>query len=100
MDPARLQSILASYGSRSQTAGVYPASLRGLIDHRREPRWVFARFHHDAKALAETVPVQTPYVDGPWLARSFDQIACVHMSGLLLRSHMNAGQDGFRDPSP
>ena len=28
-----------------------------------------------------------------------DQIACVHMSGLLMRSHMNAGQDGFRDTS-
>ena len=27
----------------------------------------------------------------------FDQIACVHMSGLFVRSHMNAGQDGFRD---
>ena len=44
-----------------------------------------------------------PYVDGPLLARVFvqcsDQIACVHMSGLLSRSHMNAGQDGFRDTS-
>jgi hypothetical protein len=30
----------------------------------------------------------------PW----FDQIACVRMFGLLVRSHMNAGQDGFRDP--
>jgi hypothetical protein len=30
----------------------------------------------------------------------FDQIACVHMSGLLVRSHMNAGQDGFRDGGP
>ena len=29
--------------------------------------------------------------------QSFDQIACAHMSGLLLRSHTNAGQDGFRD---
>src|ERR1700730_4634742 len=29
----------------------------------------------------------------------FDQIACVHMSGLVVRSHMNAGQDGFRDNS-
>ena len=29
----------------------------------------------------------------------FDQIACVHMSGLLVRSHMNAGQDGFRGTS-
>jgi hypothetical protein len=27
----------------------------------------------------------------------FDRIACVHMSGLSMRSHMNAGQDGFRD---
>jgi hypothetical protein len=36
----------------------------------------------------------------PQDARSiFDQIACVHMSGLLVRSHMNAGQDGFRDES-
>ena len=30
----------------------------------------------------------------------FDQIACVHMSGLSMRSHMNAGQDGFRDGVP
>ena len=29
----------------------------------------------------------------------FDQIACAHMSGLFVRSHMNAGQDGFRDKS-
>jgi len=29
----------------------------------------------------------------------FDQIACVHMSGLFVRSHVNAGQDGFRDKS-
>ena len=29
----------------------------------------------------------------------FDQIACVHMSGLFVRSHMSAGQDGFRDES-
>jgi transposase len=27
----------------------------------------------------------------------FDQIACVHMSGLLSRSRVNAGQDGLRD---
>jgi phage-related protein len=31
------------------------------------------------------------------ILQCFDQIACVHMSGLLVRSHMNAGQDGFRD---
>ena len=27
----------------------------------------------------------------------FDQIACAHMSGLVARSHVSAGQDGFRD---
>jgi hypothetical protein len=32
-------------------------------------------------------------------SQCFDQIACVHMSGLSVRSHMNAGQDGFRDKS-
>jgi hypothetical protein len=34
----------------------YPASLRGLIDHRREPRWIFARFHLNG---AKAMPVQT-----------------------------------------
>jgi hypothetical protein len=29
----------------------------------------------------------------------FDQIAWAHMSGLVVRSHMNASQDGFRDKS-
>jgi len=29
----------------------------------------------------------------------FDRIACDHMSGLCVRSHMTAGQDGFRDAS-
>jgi hypothetical protein len=42
------------------TADVYPAWLRGLIDRRREPRWIFARFHlSGARALAEAMPVQT-----------------------------------------
>ena len=48
-------------GPRVTTADVYPASLCGLSDRRREPRWIFARFHlNDAKALAEAMPVQTP----------------------------------------
>src|SRR5216684_2535151 len=33
------------------------------------------------------------------VSQCFDQIACVHMSGLFVRSYMNAGQDGFRDKS-
>src|SRR5215471_13183399 len=67
-----LRSCLDVYGPRPNaidfwelwfkvtTADVYPASLRGLIDRRREPRWIFARFHlNGAKALAEAMPVQT-----------------------------------------
>ena len=61
MDPARLQAGLANSGPRVTTADVYPASLCGLKDRRREPRWIFARFHlNGAKALAEAMPVQTP----------------------------------------
>lgn len=33
------------------------------------------------------------------IGSNHDQIACVHMSGLLMQSHMTAGQDGFRDVS-
>src|SRR5271167_1280496 len=43
----------------------------------------------------------TPYVDGPRATRAFsgsDRIACIHMSGLLMR-YETAGQDGFRDTS-
>jgi hypothetical protein len=48
------------------------------------------------------IAAEKSYVDGPLVASDvavFDQIACVHMSGLSLRSHMNAGQDGFRNAS-
>jgi hypothetical protein len=36
-----------------------------------------------------------PSPQGVW--QRFDQIVCVHMSDLLMRSQKNAGQDGFRD---
>ena len=59
--PRAIATGLANSGPRVATADVYPASLCGLSDHRREPRWIFARFPlNDAKALAETMPVQTP----------------------------------------
>ena len=32
-------------------------------------------------------------------AQSVDRIACSHMSGLLVRSPLTAGRDGFRDAS-
>ncbi len=41
-------------------ADVYPASLGGLIDHRREPRWISACFPLIApKALVLTLPIHT-----------------------------------------
>src|ERR1035437_3599536 len=53
-----------------------------------------------------SLPLLLPDIPQMWTAPSSqgflqcsDQIACVHMSGLLVRSHMNAGQDGFRDES-
>src|SRR3954454_21875192 len=52
---------------------------------------------------ADRRETRDPYVDGPSVARAFagacDRIACNHMSGLLMRSHMTAGQDGVRDAS-
>lgn len=33
------------------------------------------------------------------ILQRFDQITCVHMFGLLVSSHTNASQDGFRDES-
>ena len=58
--PPDCNRFLASYGSRSQLL-TYIRLRYAVIDHRREPRWIFARFHlNGAKALAEAMPVQTP----------------------------------------
>jgi hypothetical protein len=58
MGPARLQQVWQTL--EVTTAEVYPASLCGVSDRRREPRWIFARFHLNvAKVLAEAMPVQT-----------------------------------------
>ena len=66
---------------------------------RREEYRILVHWRH----LGGLKKCRFPYVDGPLLARLFvqrsDQIACVHMFGLFSRSHMNAGQDGFRDAS-
>ena len=62
--PRPIATGLANAGPKVTTADVYPASLCGVSDRRRrrrEPRWIFARFHLNvAKALAEAMPVQTP----------------------------------------
>jgi hypothetical protein len=71
------------------TADVYPASLRGLIDHRREPRWIFARFHlNGAKALAEAmVAVGTLITERP-----------PHRSRRALLTHRAPTLDGDEEP--
>jgi hypothetical protein len=52
------------------TADVYPASLCGLINRCREPRWIFARFHlNGAKALAEAMPVHTQVLEATEVTR-------------------------------
>jgi hypothetical protein len=49
----------------------------------------------DPSRLSRSHMWTAPSSQGVW--QHFDQIACVHMSGLSMRSHMNVGQDGFRD---
>jgi hypothetical protein len=58
---------------------------------RRHDRW--PRWYPRSKPICGRPP------PGKVFVQCFDQIACAHMSGLLMRSHMNAGQDGFRDTS-
>src|SRR5271156_6705306 len=51
-NPARLQIDFSESRLKVATADVYPASLCGLINRCREPRWIFARFHlNGTKAL-------------------------------------------------
>jgi hypothetical protein len=72
--------------------GLAPSEATATARQRRVIRY--------AQVLPEQPERRGSYVDGPLLTRClqcFDRIACVHMSGLLVRSHMSAGQDGFRD---
>ena len=67
-----------------------------LVDRPSEPVLLAGDPHLDL--------VEVPYVDGPCSQGDDiglgDLIACAHMSGLLARSHMSAGQGGFRDARP
>ena len=54
MDPARLETGLANSGPRVTTADVYPASLCGLNDRRREPRWILARFTSTTPSIGQS----------------------------------------------
>ena len=87
------------------------SALFGLHRSRGNRRPVRVGFRLEGCPLRETASL--PWSSSPGLKRSqahmwtapssqgvlqcFDQIACVHMSGLSVRSHMSAGQDGFRD---
>ncbi len=94
---------LSGHGSESAIFGLHKA--------RGSRRPVRARFQIHGCSLREATSLPGSNSLGlkrsqahMWTAPSsqgvlqcFDQIACVHMSGLLMRSHMSAGQDGFRD---
>jgi hypothetical protein len=58
--------------------------------------FIVTDFHH---LLLAGLPAH--YVDGSHLqvffADIFDRIACFHMCGLCVWSHMTTGQDGFRN---
>src|ERR1700736_3894759 len=71
---------------------VFQRKLVILSVHRNTLIWCCTSFEN----------LGDPYVDGPRATRVFwwsDRIACIHMSGLLMRQLWTAGQDGFRDAS-
>jgi hypothetical protein len=90
---------------RSDFRGVSPTMLLAQVLDGLAP---FARssLRHDGGVRQMNRPLRLSRIPPMWTAPSsqgvlqcFDQIACAHMSGLFARSHMNAGQDGFRDES-
>ena len=59
--PRPIASGFGKLWSKGHNCGRISGFLMRLEDRRREPRWIFARFHlNGAKALAEAMPVQTP----------------------------------------
>ena len=68
---------------------------RSSIGHKVDYATLFLATTHCASSIFHMWTA--PSLQG--VLQCFDQIACVHMSGLFVRSHMNAGQDGFRDNS-
>src|SRR5712671_3192728 len=81
------------------TPGGTPASISNSPSRRGVSGASSAGFKITVQPVASAGPIfhmwTTPSLQG--VLQWFDHIACVHMSGLLVRSHMNAGQDGFRD---
>ena len=85
-----------------------PARLR---QKDRDARWTVkfskATVAEDGKPQQRDIAIPAfGYKNHMWTApvsqescNVFDRIACDHMSGLWARSHMTAGQDGFRDAS-
>ena len=52
-----------------------------------------------ARAAASVIFDMWTALSSQGVLQYFDQIARVHISGLFVRSHMNAGQDGLCDKS-
>ena len=79
----------------------------GLDQHVRAPRLLHPRPARDISGCRQFGPPISSRCQ-MWTAPCSqddvvglgDLIACAHMSGLLARSHMSAGQGGFRDVRP
>ena len=94
--PAELRAVLRA-NQRDGYGVLMQACAAAIIELARDPRYVGGTVAVLAVLHTWTHMWTAPSLQG--VLQCFDQIACVHMSGLLVRSHMNAGQDGFRDTS-
>jgi hypothetical protein len=75
----------------------------GNLDGVGEERRTVIPFR-DCTTLPDALITPTTCVDGPHLARDHlacsAEVACSHVSGLLVQSGWTAGPDGVREPSP
>ena len=88
---------------RNRGAGFPDMGLFVATRGQAPEEWPEARAPERGVVEVDDIPADLSVICGRPSPRKVwrwsDQIACVHMSGLLSRSHMNAGQDGFRDKS-
>ena len=88
---------LLAHDLAAKGLAVSPRTLRRRL-HEAGYRWKRPRYVYVARAAHLPHMWTAPCSQGDALA--CDLIACAHMSGLFARSHMSAGQGGFRDARP
>ena len=112
MDRTNVETVIVAGKVRNWKGKLLDVDLRRLREQLENSRdYVFAkagiprscsRSHWNARGGIRDAAVSC--VDGPRLARDLltrcTEIACSHVSGLLMQSESTAGPDGFREPSP